>query len=105
MIKKLQSIKWIQVLIWFFPVLFLIDNILGFNGYQFTIAGKGIRIILFAITVAELCLYCLYVMLKEKISLLPKKDGTDTFRLTWADSSLYFRKCFVGNSCASYCTR
>ena len=78
MIKKLQSIKWIQVLIWFFPVLFLTDNVLGFNGYQFTIAGKGIRIILFAITVAELCLYCLYVMLKEKIALLPTKNANTT---------------------------
>lgn len=78
MLKRMQSIKWTQVLIWLFPVLFLIDNILGFNGYQFTVAGKSIRIILFCITVAELCVYSLYVIIKEKIALLPSKNANTT---------------------------
>jgi len=72
-IKNKFAPKLFAVLIWMFPVLFLIDNILGFNGYQFTIGGKSIRIILFCITVAELFAYCLLVMIKEKISFLPKK--------------------------------
>ena len=62
----------LQFLLWFFPVLFLIDNILGFNGYQFTIAGKSIRIILFSISVALLCGYSLFVMIKDKIVLCSK---------------------------------
>ena len=73
--KKTSGIRW-NLLIWFFPVLFLIDNILGFNGYQFTIAGKSIRIILFCITAAVLCVYSLFVCHRDGISLLPWKKGT-----------------------------
>ena len=67
--------KLIQALIWIFPVLFLIDNILGFNGYQFTIAGKSIRIILFCISVFVLFLYSLAVMKKDGISLFKTKNS------------------------------
>lgn len=59
--------------VWLFPVLFLIDDILGFNGCQFTIAGKSIRIILFAISVVVLCAYSVCVLCKERNSLLPGK--------------------------------
>ncbi len=68
----------LKVLLWVAPVLFLIDNILGFNGYQFTIAGKSIRIILFAISVLVLALYCIAVMVKEKIYVFSKKEGAIT---------------------------
>lgn len=67
-----------QIFIWIFPILFLVDNILGFNGYQFTIAGKSIRIILFCISVAVLFGYCLAVMIKDKISLFPNSRSTTT---------------------------
>ena len=78
--KYSQKIK--QIILWLFPTLFLIDNILGFNGYQFTIAGKSIRIILFCISVALLCCYCLFVMFKEKIVLLSKsKEQTTIWKL------------------------
>ncbi len=70
--------KILKVLLWVFPTLFLIDNILGFNGYQFTIAGKGIRIILFTISVFVLALYCIAVMIKEKIYVFSKKEGALT---------------------------
>ena len=56
-------------LLWLFPVLFLIDDILGINGYQFTIFGFGIRIILFALSVGVLCLYCLGIALKHRFTL------------------------------------
>ncbi len=59
-------------LLWLFPVLFLIDDILGINGYQFTVFGVGIRIILFALSVGVLCLYCLGVLVKDKFTLWKK---------------------------------
>lgn len=62
-------------LVWIFPILFLIDDILGINGYQFTIFGMGIRIVLFALSVAVLGLYCLFVIKKEKISLFKRTPG------------------------------
>lgn len=68
----------LKMLVWVFPILFLVDNILGFNGYQFTIAGKSIRIILFSISIAVLCVYCIGVMIKEGISLLPAKNERKT---------------------------
>ncbi len=72
----------IQVLLWMFPVLFLIDNILGFNGYQFTIAGKSIRIILFCISVALLYCYCLFVIIRDKIALYSKdKEKTTILKM------------------------
>ena len=49
--------------------------ILGFNGYQFTIAGKSIRIILFCISVFVLFLYSLAVMKKDGISLFKTKNS------------------------------
>ena len=58
-------------LFWGFPLFFLVDNILGFNGYQFTIMGKSIRMILFCITTALLFGYCVYIVYNQKISLLP----------------------------------
>lgn len=67
-----------QVLMWIFPILFLIDNILGFNGYQFTVFGKSIRIILFSISVILLFTYCLAVMVKDKISLFNNKRSENT---------------------------
>lgn len=56
-------------LLWLFPILFLIDDILGINGYQFTIFGFGIRIILFALSVGVLCLYCLCVLIQNRYTL------------------------------------
>lgn len=74
--------SWAEVLLWLFPMLFLVDDILGFNGYQFTIAGKSIRIILFCISVALLCAYSLYVCHENRISLLPgNKDKVWLFKL------------------------
>lgn len=61
----------LQICIWLFPVWFLADDILGTNGYQFTIAGIGIRIVLFCVTCAILGCYCLFVLYKDKISLIP----------------------------------
>ena len=59
-------------LLWLFPILFLIDDVLGINGYQFTIFGYGIRIILFFLSVAVLCLFCLGILLKERYTLWKK---------------------------------
>ncbi len=82
MTDKIQAKRPFQILLWMFPVLFLIDNILGFNGYQFTIAGKSIRIILFCISVAVLCGYSLFVMIQDKIVLCSKdKDKTTLFKM------------------------
>ncbi|MBP3304990.1 MAG: O-antigen ligase family protein [Oscillospiraceae bacterium] len=66
-----KSIK--KIVLWLFPVLFLIDDILGFNGYQFTICGKSIRIILAAISVIVLGAYSVYVLYEERNSLFPGK--------------------------------
>ena len=66
-------------LIWLFPVLFLIDDILGINGYQFTIFGVGIRIILFALSVAVLCGYCLGILIKYRFTLWKRKPDRPHF--------------------------
>lgn len=69
----IKKINWKSIIIWLFPTLFLIDDILGFNGYQFTIGGKSIRIILFCLTTAILFSYCLWVVLKKKITIFKRK--------------------------------
>lgn len=61
--------------LWILPTLFLIDDVLGCNGYQFTILGKSIRIILFALSVCVLCLYSLWICYKSKITLRDKGNG------------------------------
>lgn len=72
--KNCQWKNGIQAAVWLFPILFLIDDILGFNGYQFTIGGKSIRIILFCLSVAVLCGYCIYIIWAERISVLPGRN-------------------------------
>lgn len=54
--------------IWVLPALFLIDNILGVNGYQFTIKGVSIRIILFFLSIVILTSYSIFLIHKEKLS-------------------------------------
>ena len=49
--SKLSQSRW-TALFWIFPVLFLIDDVLGLNGYQFTVHGIGIRILLFCLSAA-----------------------------------------------------
>lgn len=56
-------------LYWLFPVLFLIDNVMGANGYQFTVFGMGIRILLFVLSMASLGIYCLVTIRQQKITL------------------------------------
>lgn len=71
-----------SILIWLFPVLFLVDDIMGFNGYQFTIGGKSIRIILFCLSMLVLCGYSLVVCYTDKISLIPgRKDSIWLFAM------------------------
>ncbi len=60
-------------LFWFFPIWFLIDNVLGLNGYHFSVFGVGIRIILFALTTASMCLHCLFVIRAENICIGKRK--------------------------------
>ena len=67
-------------LFWLFPVLFLIDNILGLNGYQFTVFGVGIRILLFGLAAVSLFLYCVYTAYAQKICLLKKPGQTHFLR-------------------------
>lgn len=59
----------IMLCFWIFPFLFLVDNILGFNGYQLTIRGISIRILLFCLSVISLCSLCLYIAIQRKLSL------------------------------------
>lgn len=66
-------------LFWLFPVLFLIDNVLGANGYHFTFFGIGIRILWFALSMASLCLYCLVTLRQQKISLWKKQPDHPYF--------------------------
>ena len=56
-------------LYWLFPALFLIDNVMGANGYQFTVFGIGIRILLFALSMVSLGIYCLVTVRQQKITL------------------------------------
>ena len=58
-----------------FPIWFLIDNVLGLNGYHFTVFGVGIRIILFAFSIVSLCLYCLQTVKTEQICIGKCKMG------------------------------
>lgn len=62
-------------LFWLFPIWFLIDNILGLNGYHFTVFGVGIRIILFALSAVSLFLYCLYTVKTQRICIGKRKAG------------------------------
>jgi len=66
----------LKYLLWLFPVMFLVNDVLGLNGYQFTVAGKSIRIILFVLTVGVLCLYSCFVLWKEHIPLVRRKNGS-----------------------------
>ena len=66
-------------LFWLFPILFLIDNALGVNGYQFTFFGIGIRILLFMLSMASLCLYCLVTAREQSITLLKRKPQCPHF--------------------------
>ena len=70
-------------LLWLFPCLFLIDNILGLNGYQFTIFGVGIRIILFALSMGVLCLYCLHILIKQQFTLFKRVDDRPCLAAYW----------------------
>lgn len=65
----------LKKLFWVFPILFLIDNILGLNGYQFTVFGVGIRIVLFALTCLSLGIYCLLTMQEQSIRLFRRVPG------------------------------
>ena len=49
----------ISYILWFFPALFLIEDVLGLNGYQFTIKGISIRHILFCLSSLALCTICI----------------------------------------------
>lgn len=62
-------------LAWIFPVLFLYDNIMGFNGYQFTIFGVGIRILLFVLAMLSLLWLCFVTIREKNISLFRRIDG------------------------------
>lgn len=78
-VKKLKDNRILNKLIWLFPVLYLYEVIMGFNGAQFTIKGMSIRIIFFCITVAVLGLYCLWIIYSSKMSLLKRKDSQPFF--------------------------
>ena len=66
-------------LFWLFPVLFLIDNVMGANGYQFTFFGFGIRILLFALSMVSLCLYCFVTIRQQKITLWKRQPDRPYF--------------------------
>lgn len=72
--KNFWESKIFQLFIWLIPILFLFDDIMGTNGYQFTIFGKGIRIVLFALSFALLMGYSILVMVLENISLFSRKN-------------------------------
>lgn len=74
--------KWI-LLFWIIPVMFLVDDILGFNGYQFTIHGIGIRILLFCLTVASLGILCLIVFISKRMTLFKKVEERPFFWSYW----------------------
>lgn len=69
------TVNTLKKLFWVFPFLFLIDNILGLNGYQFTIFGVGIRIALFALTIVSMGLHCLLTMQEQSIRLFRRVPG------------------------------
>ena len=71
--EKPRMGKLLSAIVWLPSFLFLFDDILGTNGYQFTVFGISIRIIWFSLSVFSLCGYCLHTMAKERISLLPGK--------------------------------
>ena len=66
----------LSLMVWLPSFLFLFDDVLGTNGYQFTVFGVSIRIIWFALSVLSLCGYCLYTVARDRISLLPGKRHT-----------------------------
>lgn len=66
-------------LFWLFPVLFLIDTVMGCNGYQFTVFGIGIRILLFALSMVSLCLYCLLTVHQQNIALWKRQPDRPWF--------------------------
>lgn len=78
-LSKIKENKVVKNLIWLFPAWYLYEVIMGFNGYQFTIAGKSIRIVLFCLALLALCSYCLYVVLSSKMSILKRKDTVPFF--------------------------
>ncbi len=63
-------------LLWLFPALFCVEMALGLNGYQFTLFGISIRIILFCLSAVSLVGLCLLQMKRKKLSLLPKSSGS-----------------------------
>ena len=52
---------------------------MGVNGYQFTFFGIGIRILLFALSMASLCLYCLVIIRQQKIALWKRHSDLPYF--------------------------
>lgn len=52
---------------------------MGANGYQFTIFGMGIRILLFALSMASLGLYCLVTIRQQKIVLRKGQSNQSCF--------------------------
>lgn len=73
LLKKVNVKEILSKIFWLIPVLFLFDDILGFNGYQFTIGGISIRIILFCITVFLLCGYVLWVVYSSKMTVFKRR--------------------------------
>lgn len=76
--SKLSQSRW-TALFWIFPVLFLIDDVLGLNGYQFTVHGIGIRILLFCLSAASLGLYWRLGDCPLAYDNLPPEDGAAFF--------------------------
>lgn len=72
--SKLSQSRW-TALFWIFPVLFLIDDVLGLNGYQFTVHGIGIRILLFCLSAASLGLYCVWAIVRSRMTIFRRKTG------------------------------
>ena len=70
--SKLSLSRW-TALFWIFPVLFLIDDVLGLNGYQFTVHGIGIRILLFCLSAASLGLYCVWAIVRSRMTIFRRK--------------------------------
>lgn len=80
--SKLSQSRW-TALFWIFPVLFLIDDVLGLNGYQFTVHGIGIRILLFCLSAASLGLYCVWAIVRSRMTIFRRKTGQPFFWDYW----------------------
>ena len=80
--SKLSQSRW-TALFWIFPVLFLIDDVLGLNGYQFTVHGIGIRILLFCLSAASLGLYCVWAIVRSRMTIFRRKTGQLFFWDYW----------------------